>query len=273
MRRLLIRPGALGDLIVSLPALESLRAGYTEVWTSRENCSLVRFGEKVSAIADTGLDLLGLPGIEPPASLLCRLRSFDHVVSWYGAHRAEVRHAMVEAQVNVTFFSALPPTKPEQHAVDFYLQQVRSVGSRPTLAIPRISCPWSFRRELVIHPFSGSRTKNWPLERFRQLTEHLRFPVHWVAGPEEPLEGATRFADRYDLACWLAGARLLIGNDSGVSHLAAAVGTPVLAIFGPTSPAIWQPRGPSVSVIRAHSGELADVTADEVVRAVNRLLE
>jgi len=60
----------------------------------------------------------------------------------------------------------------------------------------------------------------------------------------------TRIDDLYELAQWLAGARLYIGNDSGVTHLAAAVGIPVLALFGPTDPAVWAPRGANVRVAR-----------------------
>jgi ADP-heptose:LPS heptosyltransferase len=74
-------------------------------------------------------------------------------------------------------------------------------------------------------------------------------PVHWCAGPEEELPGASRFDDLYDLACWLARARLYIGNDSGPTHIAAAVGTPVVALFGPTDPHLWAPRGPHVRVL------------------------
>ena len=74
-------------------------------------------------------------------------------------------------------------------------------------------------------------------------------PVHWCSGPEDPpLPEAVRFDNLYDLACWLARARLYVGNDSGITHLAAAVGTPVLALFGPSDPAVWAPRGPNVRV-------------------------
>jgi ADP-heptose:LPS heptosyltransferase len=73
-------------------------------------------------------------------------------------------------------------------------------------------------------------------------------PVHWLAGPEEELEGAVRIEDLYDLACRLREARVFIGNDSGIAHLAAAVGTPVQAFFRTTAdPAVWAPRGPSVN--------------------------
>jgi ADP-heptose:LPS heptosyltransferase len=57
-----------------------------------------------------------------------------------------------------------------------------------------------------------------------------------------------RIENLYELACWLASARLYIGNDSGITHLAAAVGTPVLALFGPTDPDVWAPRGANVRV-------------------------
>ncbi len=86
----------------------------------------------------------------------------------------------------------------------------------------------------MIHPFSGSARKNWPLERFRELAARLAMPVRWCAGPEEALNDAVRFENLYDLACWLSSARVYIGNDSGLTHLAAAVGVPVVAIFGPT---------------------------------------
>ena len=60
MRRLLIRPGAIGDCIVSLPALEYLRADYTEVWAASANLPLIRFADRARSIASTGLDLLEL---------------------------------------------------------------------------------------------------------------------------------------------------------------------------------------------------------------------
>ena len=107
-------------------------------------------------------------------------------------------------------------------------------------------------RFAAIHPFSGSARKNWPLEKFRRLAAgHRRVPCRFAGAPDAddpPLAGAVRIDDLYELACWLASAQLYIGNDSGITHLAAAVGTPVLALFGPTDPAVWAPRGPNVRV-------------------------
>jgi heptosyltransferase-3 len=110
----------------------------------------------------------------------------------------------------------------------------------------------------VIHPFSGGAKKNWPLSNFRQVAAQLG-DVRWLAGPEETLDGATRFDSLLDVAHLIAGAKRYIGNDSGITHLAAAVGAHVIAIFGPTDPRVWAPRGANVHV-------LIDPTPEEVLR-------
>ena len=250
MRRLVIRPGAIGDLIVSLPALECLRADYLEVWTATPNVPLIHFAGAVRSIISTGLNLLGITD-EPPARLINRLRSFDSIVSWYGANRPEFRELVRSLDLPFTFLPALPPQGAGVHATDFYLEQVSALTECRADPIPRIACSVTRENFAVIHPFSGSPRKNWPLEKFRQLARGLerRMPVHWCAGEEDPpLSSVHRFDDLYALACWLAQASLYIGNDSGITHLAEAVGTPVLAIFGPTDPTIWAPRGPHVRI-------------------------
>jgi hypothetical protein len=247
MRRLAIRPGALGDFIVSLPALEHLRTEYFEVWTTSRNLSLARFADHARSIASTGLDWMGIDA--PPERLIAELRQFDSIVSWYGANWPEFRDAVGELELPFEFLPALPPEGAVLHAVDFYLEQV---GARLG-AVPRIVCDVVREDFAVIHPFAGSSRKNWPLGKYRALASKLErvMPVHWCAGPEDPpLENAVRIDDLYNLACWLARARLYIGNDSGVTHMAAAVGTPVLALFGPTDPGVWAPRGPNVRVAR-----------------------
>lgn len=252
MRRLLIRPGGIGDFIVSLPALEALKADYTEVWTPAATVPLARFSDHARAISSTGLDLLGIA--DPPPSLLDTLRSFDSVVSWYGANRPDFRELAAILGLPFTFFRALPDDAAGVHAVDFYLDQARTLAPVESDRIPRIACPHPDSPPFaVIHPFSGSPRKNWPLDRFRALAAALEptLPVRWCAGPDDPpLHNALRFDDLYQLACWLARARLYIGNDSGITHLAAAVGTPVLALFGPTDPAVWGPRGTHVRIGR-----------------------
>jgi hypothetical protein len=236
-----LRPGAIGDFIVSLPALEHLRADYTEVWTTAANVPLARFADRARSLQSTGIGLLGLPGIEPPPALMETLAGFDSIVSWYGANRAEFRAAM--RPFPVTFHDALPPAG-AIHATDFYLRQVGA----PPGAAPRLPVGVARQDYAVIHPFSGSPHKNWPIERFREVAAALPLEVKWTAGPDEALDEAVRFDNLWDLAEWIGGARLYIGNDSGITHLAAAAGTPAIAVFGPTDPAVWAPRGAVVLV-------------------------
>ncbi|HEX8984406.1 MAG TPA: glycosyltransferase family 9 protein [Bryobacteraceae bacterium] len=265
MRRLIIRPGAIGDSILALPAMESLRAGYTEVWVASQSVPLVRFADCVRGIASTGLDRIGIEGLEAP-----RLDGFDSIVSWYGTRRPEFREAVRELPFQ--FLPALPEDGAHMHAADFFLRQAGG-GAFP--AIPRIECPRGSGDYVAIHPFSGSAKKNWPLERYRELARRLPAPVRWTAGPEEALEDAVRFEDLYELACWLAGARLYIGNDSGITHLAAASGTPVLALFGPTDPAVWAPRGPQVRILTPESAgaPVDEIPLEAVLAAASRMLE
>jgi heptosyltransferase III len=261
LRRLLIRPGAIGDFLVSLPAMQCLRAGYTEIWAASRNLSLARFASRARSIPATGLDLLAVPGVAPPAGLIGELRTFDSIVSWYGSGRPEFRQAVLDLGLPFEFLPALPEMGPPLHASDFYMQQASAIAGRTAEAIPRLDCPPGDEDFIAIHPFSGSPRKNWPLERFRQLAEllHPHLPVKWILEPGAPRieAGDTEppTEDLYRLACRLACARLYIGNDSGITHLAAAAGTRVLALFGPTDPARWAPRGENVEVLSAASIE------------------
>jgi hypothetical protein len=245
VRKLVIRPGAIGDFIVSLPALERLKDGYLEVWTSTANVPLARCADAARPIASTGLDLVGVT--EAPAGVMERLRSFDSIVSWYGSNRLDFREAV--AGLPFEFHEALPRDGRE-HATDFYLRQVGAESG----GVPRIRCDVEREEFAMIHPFSGGRKKNWPLENFRAVARRVErlMPVRWCAGEDDPpLEGAVRMGDLYELACWIAKARVYVGNDSGITHLAAAVGTPVVALFGPASrPEVWAPRGKNVRVLR-----------------------
>ena len=78
---------------------------------------------------------------------------------------------------------------------------------------------------------------------FQRAAERLagQMPVHWICGPQEHLPEALRIPDLYDLARWLRAARVFVGNDSGISHLAAAVGTPTITLFRATRPQVWAP--------------------------------
>ena len=157
---------------------------------------------------------------------------------------------------------------------------------------------------IVLHPGSGSKKKVWPLDRFRDLLTYLqgnvpsRFLI--VLGPAEGPEVEKVFEvggpgtvvlgkglSLLQLASVMEGCRLFIGNDSGVSHLAAALGIPTLTIFGPTDPRVWSPRGKRVVVVRRetpcspcpqerffqcqHSECLKGIETEDVLEGIRRL--
>jgi heptosyltransferase-3 len=247
-RRLLIRPGAIGDFIVSLPALEALTVAgqYTEVWCAEQNVPLARFADRARSIGSVGLDRLGITHAD---DVVERLLGFSEIISWYGENRPDFRAFVESMALPFRFLRALPDGA--CHAVDFYAAQARELGGE-VAGNPRIVCPDASREFAAIHPFASSRAKRAPMEFFETAAEKLgrSMPVRWLCGLEEELPDAVRIADLYELACWLRRARIFVGNDSGISHLAAAVGTPVVAFFRASDPAIWAPRGNAVDVIR-----------------------
>lgn len=132
---------------------------------------------------------------------------------------------------------------------------------------------------LAIHPGSGSPRKNWPPDRFAAVVSVVAAGRPWllVEGPADA-EAAKPLADLPGavhalevparvLGTILSRSGLYVGNDSGVSHLAAAFGAPVLALFGPTDSATWAPLGPRVSVLGSPDATMEGLNVAEVVRA------
>ena len=111
---------------------------------------------------------------------------------------------------------------------------------------------------IVLHPGSGGRDKCWPLDHFTAVADRLTsHDLAWMLGPADlRLEKALSKRDEplifeEDLAVaatHVAAAERFIGNDSGMSHLAAALGVPTLAIFTATDPRLWRPLGDHVTV-------------------------
>lgn len=138
--------------------------------------------------------------------------------------------------------------------------------------------------DLLLLPGSGGLKKCWPAERFRALGAALQargLRVAVALGPDE-LErgpGPERFVglpvlegpSLAELAALCAAARLVVGNDAGTTHLAAAAGAKVLALFGPTDPARWRPLGPKVTVLNAGSA-LTELPHEVVLNEVLRLI-
>ena len=122
-------------------------------------------------------------------------------------------------------------------------------------------------KPVAVHPGSGGRAKIWPLGRWWGLLEWMQkekgVPVLMILGPaDEHLYPFAMAARRIGvrlveglslprLAALLSGCRLYVGNDSGVSHLAAATSIPAAVIFGPTDPQVWAPAGANVRIVQA----------------------
>jgi heptosyltransferase III len=254
-KRLLIRPGAIGDFILSLPALEFLRDDYTEVWSASPSVPLARFADRARSISSTGLDRLAVTDAD---DVIDRLGLFDSIHSWYGTNRPEFRALVASLGLPFTFHQALPDGT--KHAADFYLEQVGADAG----GVPHIECRFGRRCEMaILHPFASQPAKRWPLERFEELAALMesegKLSVKWCRGPEEELPQAYFVENLYELGAGIATATVFVGNDSGISHLAAAVGTPVVALFGSTDPRIWAPRGTGPTSICSLASSAADV--------------
>jgi ADP-heptose:LPS heptosyltransferase len=123
---------------------------------------------------------------------------------------------------------------------------------------------------LVIHPGAGNAPKRWPAEKFAELVRRLALPFAAIQGPaDEPFPGGELWHNRPlpELASRLKGSRLFVGNDSGITHLAAAVGTPTVAIYTASDPALWGVRG-------AHTRRVTgNVSVDNVLACCRELLD
>jgi heptosyltransferase-3 len=210
---------------------------------------LARFADRAQSILSTGIDAY------PPR--LEALEKFDEIVSWYGTNRPEFRESV--SHLPIRFLDALPCDN-KLHAVDFYLRQVGA----PLGGVPELPCVRRDDHFIAIHPFSGSINKDWP--HFRALDEKLGSRVEFCVGPHQSWPGAVRITDLFELAHWLATSSLYIGNDSGITHLAAAAGVPVIAIFQASDPEVWAPRAKAPVVV------LRSPSIDDVLSAARRLL-
>jgi len=261
-RILAIRAGALGDTIVALPAIEALRhrsavlevvgtAPYVHLVPADKNHSIDR--ALFRALFDEGADDTELREL---------LHRFDTVVAW---SRAPGLANKLRGRVLVQS-TPLPPEG--VHASDHLMVALEPLGISGPAPAPRIAPPPSATappsRFVALHPSSGSPRKNWPQERFEALAKLARaagLDIVWIEGEADaqvvrslmqkvPGRVASQLPLR-ELSAVLAQSAVFIGNDSGVSHLAAAVGAATVAVFRGTDPVQWAPRGPRVHVAGA----------------------
>lgn len=291
-RRLMIRPGAIGDCLCWLPVLAAIGATHAEVWAPGPVLPLLELAPCRRNLAASGFSLLGISGMEVPQETISALRGFDEILSWSGWNQPELKAACQRLDLPITFFPALPGPESTVPVSDWFLQQTerwhglseepsawrQERGRRFLLPLLGQSRHTDASRLVVLHPFSGSPAKNWPLAHYRALAAFLQdlpipgLRVQWCAGPEDPLPpdlaaGAWRFESLADLARALDGAGLFVGNDSGVTHLAAILGVPCMVFFGPMNPAVWKPRG---ALVRVVAGERKGMPAADIPFALGR---
>lgn len=179
-----------------------------------------------------------------------------------------------------------PPWDEKVHFTDHLLKQFTQHGfpaseSKPILHLKDSDREWAkdfWKRKgvtleeraklIILHPGSGSKRKVWPLDRFfslaHTLRNHLGSKIFIVLGPAEGAETQKTFEGiepnsfilgkgltLLQLASLMEGCWFFMGNDSGVSHMATALGLPTLVIFGPTDERVWSPRGEKTSVVRS----------------------
>ena len=286
-----LRAGALGDVVLLRPALASLRSAGFEVVLFAPSGPAALLTHEIDAVwpweSPDVARFLGEAGHDR-SETCARLATASAVLAI--TRDASVLEALRRCAGKVIALDPTPP--PGQHAAAWYEAATRELGtrsdSRPTvLEMSRkareraerlaLALPRDF---LVLHPGSGSRRKNWSAESFGALAGILApataFAV--VEGPADvecvarllkyvPRAVIIRNEPLDALGAFVARAGVYVGNDSGVTHLAAAVGTAVVALFGPTDPAVWSPLGRSVRVLRAPDHDLQRLDPARVAEA------
>ena len=296
---LVYHTGALGDLIVAVPAI-----GH---WTG-----------------DRGVERLVLLGRGHPGGLLQAAGIVDDYwdagAAWFACAYRGARPSLPSPVAAALAFTA--PGGPIEQALaaavpgpvsvvrpvparrePIVRHHLRSVGAAPADdRAPALQLPAEPRcaRRVGIAPGSGSARKNWPLDRFAAVADALRpdANVMWLLGPaEEELRPPAADVDLVVrgrpltlTAQAISSCTLLLGNDSGLSHLAAALSVPVVALFAVSDAAVWAPApsGSPVLVITPSSvvpgdrcaalpappagASMDDIAVDPVLSACRRLL-
>jgi ADP-heptose:LPS heptosyltransferase len=278
MNALVYHAGALGDFIATLPVVAAFReraapASVTLIGRPPYAQLAAHEGivDDVRDIDSREMTPLFTGGTALPERLAAALRGFDTAVV-FAEDTSPVLARMRESGIPRIFSQPPFPAEPI-HIVDYHLSLLGSETNLPWGAAPRLhphpSAAAQVRRAAdfsppfaVIHPGSGSARKNWPLQRFSRLSAHLAdsgFRTVWLSGPAEksaeaPVDAQVlRNVSLPALVHVLNASRLYIGNDSGISHLAAAAGCPAVVLFGPSNPRIWAPRGSRVTVVQGRS--------------------
>jgi len=189
-----------------------------------------------------------------------------------------------------------PHEPSDRHATTVFLDPLQKLAIFDVDPVPRLklipepkasSAP-SEPGLVAMHPGSGSESKNWPEPNWAELIDHtLRASsarVCLVGGEAEgdrldrlaigrPTVRLTvaRSLPLVELARILSGCIAFVGHDSGITHLAAALGVPALVLWGPSRECLWRPQGEGIVILRAGDG-LKGLSASTVAHGLLELL-
>lgn len=285
-RLLFWHQGAVGDLLLALPALKALAAHYPEASFTGvgnpERLRLLQASLPLEAVWNSSdqvwLELFASGPVS--AALRQRLALFDLAVLFTRRPTTPLLARFREAGVRSRLWLPIFPEQTRLPVAAYQAHYLRQAGIPPRLADAGLNLEPQelakarhWRQEqppgpvIALAPGSGHPRKNWPLPFFLELAAALRqqhrLTVWWVLGPAEEetaawLQARLPAAERRflqglslpALAAHLFCCDYFLGNDSGITHLAAAVNNPVVvALFGPSDPRIWAPRSPRAHVL------------------------
>ncbi len=290
---LAIHQGALGDFILALPALETLRKAFPEaksvIMGYPRILELVErrfYADDILSVDQKGMASFFVREGTLNPGLSQFFNGFDLIVVFgRDADGALIGNLKRICEDRVIHIGSFPPPEGEKvHLTDHLLRQFGRYGFPARGANPRIYLKegdrewakdfWKSKgvtleersKVVILHPGSGSMKKVWPLDRFLDLARtfhhYLGSKILVVLGPAEGPEVGEAFGGMgsvspilasglslLQLASVMEGCRFFAGNDSGISHLAAALGIPTVSIFGPTDQRVWSPRGEKTFVV------------------------
>jgi heptosyltransferase III len=283
LKILFIRAGALGDTLMLMPSINSLRNGHEIIIAGRRPAIdyIQPYVDRCVDIESSGCHRLFMTDTVGPLDL--SLPPPDHVVAFLNDTQGMVLTNLKTCFPNsaVSIFPVFPPEGDDRHIALYMAQAIRETGlpinasdvfgdsfQHPIMA-PEDSLSGE-TGPVVIHPGSGSQKKNYPPLFWLQLIREMRKKVLgdsrrivMLFGPAE--EGVVALfrnelrekdvelkvlPDKEELISILSKASVYIGHDSGVTHLAAMLGRPVIAIFKESSIERWRPLGTKVRIIR-----------------------
>jgi heptosyltransferase III len=306
-RILVIRGGAIGDFILTLPALKALRdarpeahieiLGYKHIAVLAEN----RFyAQTVRSIEYGPLGRFFAHKSELPAELADYFASFDLIISYLYDPDRVFETNLRRCGVRNLLCGPAKIVENAGHAARQLVRPIEKLGIEVLNLSERIFPSIedrAFARDFIgrlpqptvtIHPGSGSHQKNWPLENWIALfSENSDFSVSGKRSSLLVISGdadnaqvgqlelewrarTVRFAKNLPLPQLAAVLErsIFIGHDSGISHLAAAAGANCILLFGPTNPDVWAPQNNNVRVLKAPNGRMTDLKIEQVEAAL-----